>query len=67
MGIIMRVWVKDNNMEDFSTMLSYAADKFAPSGSLCHYKDKDNPETPINMPILPCRNSTTSEGTLHMS
>ena len=33
MGIIMRAWVKDNNMEDFSTMLSYTADKFTPTGS----------------------------------
>ena len=28
MGIIMRAWVKDNNMTDFTSMLTYTADKF---------------------------------------
>ena len=31
MGIIMRAWVKDNDMEDFRTMLAYTADKFTPT------------------------------------
>ena len=44
MGIIMRAWVKENDMEDFRTMLAYTADKFTPTGSLCHYKDKAHPE-----------------------
>ena len=67
MGIIMRAWVKDNDMEDFRRMLAYTADKFTPTGSLCHYKDKDDTEKLIMMQLNPCRNSITSGGTLHMS
>ena len=40
---MMRAWVKDNDMEDIRTMLAYTADKFTPTGSLCHYKDKVDP------------------------
>ena len=40
MGIIMRAWVKDNNMTDFTSMLTYTADKFTPTGFLCYYKEK---------------------------
>ena len=39
MGIIMRAWVKDNDMTDFSSMLTYTADKFTPTSFLCYYKD----------------------------
>ena len=28
MGIIMRAWVKDNDMTDFTSMLTYTSDKF---------------------------------------
>ena len=63
----MRAWVKDSNMKDFRTMLAYTADKFTPTGSLCHYKDKADAQTLIMMPTNPCRNSTTSGGILHMS
>ena len=49
----MRAWVKDNDMEDFRTMLAYTADKFTPTGSLCHFKDKADPEKLIMMPITP--------------
>ena len=55
----MRAWVKDNDMEDFRTMLAYTADKFTPtgslcqSGSLCHYKVKVDPEKLIMMPTTP--------------
>ena len=52
MGILMRSWVKDNN-KDFRTMLSYAAGKFTPTGSHCHYKDKADLETLIMMPATP--------------
>ena len=49
-GIIMRAWVKDNDMTDFPSMLTYTADKFTPIGSLCYYKEKVDSETPTMMP-----------------
>ena len=45
MGIIMRTWVKDNDMTDFISMLTYTADKFTPTSSLCYYKEKVDAET----------------------
>ena len=50
MGIIMRAWVKDNNMTDFTSMLTYTADKLTPTGFLCYYKEKVDAETPTMMP-----------------
>ena len=50
MGIIMRAWVKDNNMRDFTSMLTYSADKFTPTGFLCYCKEKVDAETPTMMP-----------------
>ena len=50
MGIIMRAWVKDNNMTDFTSMLTYTADKFTPTCCLCYYKEKVDAETPTLMP-----------------
>ena len=50
MGIIMRAWVKDNDMTDFTSMLTYTADKFTPTGSLCYYKEKVDAQTPTMMP-----------------
>ena len=50
MGIIVRAWVKDNDMTDFTSMLTYTADKFTPTGSLCYYKEKVDSETPTMMP-----------------
>ena len=49
----MRAWVKHNNMEDFNSLLSYTADKFTPTGSLCYYKEKDDSETLIMMLTTP--------------
>ena len=49
MGIIMRAWVKDNNMTDFTSMLTYTADKFTLTGFLCYYKEKVDAETPTMM------------------
>ena len=45
----MRVWVKDNNMIDFISMLTYTADKFTPTGFLCYYKENVDAETPTMM------------------
>ena len=50
MGIIMRAWVKDKDMTDFTSMLTYTADKFTPTGFLCYYKEKVDAETPTMMP-----------------
>ena len=50
MGIIMRAWVKDNDMADFTAKLTYTADKFTPTGSLCYYKEKVDSETPTMTP-----------------
>ena len=50
MGIIMRAWVKDNNLTDFTSMLTYTADKFTPIGFLCYYREKVDAETPTMMP-----------------
>ena len=49
----MGSWVKNNDMEDFRTMLAYTADKFTPTGTLCHYKDKAGPEKLVMMPTRP--------------
>ena len=45
----MRVWVKDNNMIDFISMLTYTADKFTPTGFLRYYKENVDAETPTMM------------------
>ena len=52
MGIIMRSWVKDNDMTDFTSMLMYTADKFTPTASLCYFKEKVDAETPTMMPTI---------------
>ena len=50
MGIRMREWVKDNDMTDFTSMLTYTAHKFTPTGSLCYYKEKLDSESPTMTP-----------------
>ena len=37
-------------MTDFTSMLTYTADKFTPTGFLCYYKEKVDAETPTMMP-----------------
>ena len=39
MGIIMRSWVKHNNLEDMSDLLIYDLNDFTPGGTLHHYKE----------------------------
>ena len=53
MGIIVSTWVKHNNMEDPNSLLTYTADKFTPTGSLCQYKEKADSETLMMMPTTP--------------
>ena len=36
MGIIMRAWVKDYYMIDFTSILTYTADMFTPTGFLSY-------------------------------
>ena len=50
MGNIMRAWVKDTNMTDFSSMLTYTADKYTPTRFLCYSKEEVDVETPTMMP-----------------
>ena len=50
MGIIMRAWVKHNRLEDFNSLLSFTADDFTPSGSLCCLKGKADSEVVTMMP-----------------
>ena len=45
----MRAWTKYDDMTDFTSMLTYTADKFTPSGLLCYYKEKVDAETPTMM------------------
>ena len=42
MGIIMRSWVKHNNLEDMSDLLFYDLNDFTPGGTLCHYKERSS-------------------------
>ena len=49
-GIIMRAWVKDNDITDFTSMMTCTADKFTSTGSLCHFKEKVDSETPTMIP-----------------
>ena len=39
MGIIMRSWVKHNNLEDMSDLLIYDLNDFTSGGTHCHYKE----------------------------
>ena len=54
-GINMRVWVKDNKLEDMSHLLIHDLNDFTPGGTLCHYKELPEAEeneimltTPLN-------------------
>ena len=44
MGIIMRSWVKHNNLEDMSDLLIYDRNDFTPGGTLSHYKETTEAE-----------------------
>ena len=50
MGIILRAWVKHNNMEDFNSLLTYEPNEFTPSGLLCNNEDKADSEAVHIMP-----------------
>ena len=54
MGIIMRSWVKHNNLEDMSDLLIFVLNVFTPGGTLCHYKetaDAEETKPMLNTPL----------------
>ena len=53
MGIIMRSWVKHNNLEDMSDLLIYDLNDFTPGGTLCCYKETAEAEETKLMPNTP--------------
>ena len=55
MGIIMRSWVKHNNLEDMSDLLIYDLNDFTPGGTLCHYKETAEAEETKLMPNTPLK------------
>ena len=55
MGIIMRSWVKYNNLEDMSDLLIYDLKDFTPGGTLCHYQETAEAEETKLMPNTPLK------------
>ena len=49
-GIIMKSWVKHNNLEDMSDLLIYDLNDFTPGGTLCHCKETAEAEETKLMP-----------------
>ena len=54
-GIIMRSWVKDNNLEDMNDLLIHDQNDFTPTGSLSQYKVSAEAEETKSMPITPLK------------
>ena len=55
MGIIMRSWVKHNNLEDMSDILIYDLNDFTPGGTLWRYKETAEAEETKLMPNTPLK------------
>ena len=55
MGIIMRSWVKHNNLEDMSDILIYDLNDFTPGRTLCYYKETAEAEGTKLMPNTPLK------------
>ena len=53
--IIMRSWVKDNNLEDMNDLLLHELNDFTPTGSLSQYKVSAEAEETKPMPITPLK------------
>ena len=51
----MRLWVKHNKLEDMTDLLIYDLNDLAPSGTLCHNKDKAESEKTIMVPMTPMK------------
>ena len=54
-GIIMRSWVKDNNLEDTNDMLIHDLNDFTPTGILSQYKVSAEAEETKPMPLAPLK------------
>ena len=54
-GIIMRSWVKHNNLEDMSDLLIYDLNDFTPGGTLCHCKETAEATETKLMPNTPLK------------
>ena len=52
-GIIIRSWVKHNNLEDMSDLLIYDLHDYTPGGTLCRYKETAEAEETKLMPNTP--------------
>ena len=55
MGIIMRSWVKHNNVEDMSDLLTYDLNDFIPGGTLCRYIETAEAEETKLLPNTPLK------------
>ena len=53
LGIIMRSWVKHNNLEEMSDLLIYDLNDFTAGGTLCCYKETAEAEETKLMPNTP--------------
>ena len=54
-GIIMRSWVKDYNLQDMNNLLTHDLNDFTPTGSLSQYKESAEAEETKPMPITPLK------------
>ena len=54
-GIIMRSWVKDNNLQDMNDLVIHDLNDFTPTGSLSQYKVSAEAEETKPMPITPLK------------
>ena len=54
-GIIMRSWVKDNNLEDMNDLILHDLNDFTPTGSLSQYKVSAEADETKPMPITPLK------------
>ena len=53
--VIMRSWVKHNNLEDMSDLLIYDLNDFTPGRTLCRYKETTEAEETKLMPNTPLK------------
>ena len=54
-GIIMRSWVKDTNLQDMNNSLIHDLNDFTPTGSLSQYKASAEAEETKPMPTTPLK------------
>ena len=54
-GIIMRSWVKDNNLQDMNNLLIHDLNDVTPTGSLSQYKESAETEETKPIPITPLK------------